>query len=412
MARRAGLATARSCEGRAIVTRFLFVVPPFAGHVNATVAVGDALARRGHEVAWTGHQRTIAPLLPAGARLLPLAVPGRDDFVERTQDRRDGMRGAAALRFLWEEVLVPLAIAMAPGVEAAVAAFEPDVLVVDQQAIAGAVVAQRRGLPWATSATTPAELAQPYALIPKVGDWICERLYDLQLLLGVPDQQARVHDPRFSDHLVLVFSTEALLGPLDRFPAHYAFVGPAIGARPLSAHFPWDWLDPARRHVLVTLGTVSRDAGGRFLDVVVQAVSMAPLADRVQVIVVAPAGMVEQPPPHVLVCAQVPQLDLLTRFDAVVCHAGHNTVCESLAHGVPLVVAPIRDDQPIIAQQVVEAGAGVRVPFARVGPAQLAGAVAAVLDDSSYRGAAARVQASFSAAGGAAEAADRLERLR
>jgi UDP:flavonoid glycosyltransferase YjiC (YdhE family) len=51
-------------------------------------------------------------------------------------------------------------------------------------------------------------------------------------------------------------------------------------------------------------------------------------------------------------------------MSAVVCHGGHNTVCEAVAHGVPLVVTPIRDDQPIIARQVADAGAGIRLHFA------------------------------------------------
>jgi len=38
-------------------------------------------------------------------------------------------------------------------VAAAVDQFRPDALVVDQQAVAGALVANARGLPWATSAT-------------------------------------------------------------------------------------------------------------------------------------------------------------------------------------------------------------------------------------------------------------------
>jgi hypothetical protein len=49
--------------------------------------------------------------------------------------------------------------------------------------------------------------------------------------------------------------------------------------------------------------------------------------------------------------------------DAVVCHAGHNTVCEALACAVPLVLAPVRDDQPLIAEQVAVAGAGLRLRF-------------------------------------------------
>ena len=36
------------------MSRFLFVVPPMAGHVNPTLPVGRELAARGHDVAWAG----------------------------------------------------------------------------------------------------------------------------------------------------------------------------------------------------------------------------------------------------------------------------------------------------------------------------------------------------------------------
>jgi MGT family glycosyltransferase len=130
-----------------------------------------------------------------------------------------------------------------------------------------------------------------------------------------------------------------------------------------------------------------------------------------QVILVAPPNLVDPPPDHVLVREFVPQLDLLPYLQVVVSHAGHNTVCESLAYGVPLVVAPIRDDQPVIAGQVTNAGAGIRVPFGRVGATALRESITAVLDDPDYRTAARRIQASFATAGGAAAAADHLEKL-
>jgi UDP:flavonoid glycosyltransferase YjiC (YdhE family) len=78
---------------------------------------------------------------------------------------------------------------------------------------------------------------------------------------------------------------------------------------------------------------------------------------------------------------------------------------------VPLVVAPIKSDQPINATQVAAAGAGIRVKFHRATPEQLRAAVTAVLDEPSYRAAAARVREDLSAAGGAVAAADRLEEL-
>jgi hypothetical protein len=171
-------------------------------------------------------------------------------------------------------------------------------------------------------------------------------------------------DLRFSDDLVIGFTTEALVGPIKAFPPQFVLVGPSMEGRPEPVDFPWDWLDPDRPGVLVSLGTVNADAGARFYATVVEALGDQPW----QVVLAAPLDQVGAVPDNVLVRDYVPQVALLDRVDAVVSHGGHNTVCESLARGRPLVLAPIRDDQPIIAQQVVDAGAGLRVKFGRVRP--------------------------------------------
>ena len=54
------------------MSRFLVVVPSVVGHAMPTVAVGAELADRGHQVAWAAHAETVGPLLPAGARLIPV----------------------------------------------------------------------------------------------------------------------------------------------------------------------------------------------------------------------------------------------------------------------------------------------------------------------------------------------------
>ncbi|MFI1393446.1 glycosyltransferase [Streptomyces sp. NPDC020681] len=387
--------------------RALFVVPPLAGHVNPTVAVAAELTARGHQVAWTGPAEVLSGLLPAHVTLLPSGDHAGPGGYGALHGRWRDLRGVAALRFLWEEALIPLAHAMVPGVEAAVDAYGPDVLVVDQQALAGAVVARRRGLPWVTSATTTAEFTGPFAGFPKVGEWVTDRINAFLADCGAPAGW----DPRFSDRLVLAFSTPELVGGDGAFPDHHAFVGPALGSRPSDpASFPWRRLDPVRRRVLVSLGTLNREAGGRFYAAVLTAAER--LAGEVQLIVTAPADVVgEVREDQVLLQEYVPQLALLPHLDAVICHGGHNTVCESLAHGLPLVVAPVRDDQPIIAQQVAAAGAGIRVRFGRPRADEIHAALTAVLDNPHHRRAARRIQASFAAAGGAAAAADRLEKL-
>jgi MGT family glycosyltransferase len=386
------------------MSRFLFVVPPMAGHVNPTLPVGRELAARGHDVAWAGPPEVAEELMPPGARFIrvPLSSRVRDHIAARADD----LRGAAALKHLVGEFLVPLADCMVPGVHAAVDAFRPDALVVDQQALAGVAVALARDLPWATSATTSAMLTDPMELIPRVKEWADGLQREVLVRAGVDPRTAASVDLRFSPDLVLVFSTTAFVGR-DDFPPHYAFVGPAIGDRPDGTPFPWEWLDRPGPHVLVSLGTLNWHNGGRFFTAAAEAIG----GMDAHGIVVAPRELVAAAPPNVLAVPHVPQLALLPRLDAVVCHGGHNTVCEALAHGLPLVVAPIRDDQPAIAAQVEAAGAGVRVMFRRAGPEALRAALASALGDPGLRAGAERIRRSFAAAGGPAAAADELESL-
>jgi UDP:flavonoid glycosyltransferase YjiC (YdhE family) len=329
------------------MSRFLFVVPPLTGHINPTVAVGAELERRGHEVAWVGHPSTLRPLLPDDARVFPALDDSLEQDIQEARRRWLELRGMAVLKFLWEEFLIPLAHAMIPGVEDAVARYAPDVVIADQQALAGPVVARRAGIPWVTSASTSAELVRPLQTMPKVEDWILGQLMTLSDV-----------DIRFSGRLVLAFTSPALVGEHE-FPEHYVFTGPALG-RPERTGFPWEWLAEGQRRVLVSLGTLNGAAGHRFFGEVLAAVEDL---RGVQVVMVAPPMTA---PPHVLVAERVPQLALMNHVDAVISHGGHNTVCEALAHGLPLIVTPIRDDQPIIAQQVVDAGAGIRLKYARV----------------------------------------------
>jgi MGT family glycosyltransferase len=377
--------------------RVLFVVPPLTGHVNPTISVARALEARGHEVAWVGHPGKVRPLLPAGARLFPLPEVVSPALVEQVTDRARSVRGAAALKFLWEDFLVPLARAMRPGIDAAVTEFAPDVLAVDQQAVAGGLVARARALPWATLATTSAGVTDPLAGLPQVKRWLAELLAGLEREAGLPPSEAG----ELSPHRVIAFTTSALVGPAERFPAHYRFVGPSISDRPESTPFPFDQL--RRPCVLVTMGTVNAEASERFYTT-----TLAALRDT-QVVLVAPGERAA--PPNFIVRPYVPQLALLPHVDAVVCHGGHNTTCEALAHGLPLVIAPIKDDQPIVADQVVAAGAGLRVKFGRVQPDELHAAVTRVLAEPSFRAAAERVRASFASAGGAAAAAAEIEAL-
>jgi zeaxanthin glucosyltransferase len=391
------------------MSRFLIVTLPLEGHAYRAVAVADALSARGHEVAWCGSNAYFGPLIgpetmlfPTGTRLL----------------REQAGHGIAALKSLWQQYVIPMARFTLPAVDRAIGEYRPDVVVVDQHALAGALAADRHALPWATLITGAMELTHPLAALPRVDAWIRAQLASLcrdtagrDLPGDVAGDTARAVgggpvDLLFSPYLVIACTTTAVTGE-QPFPDHFALVGAAMVDRPGS--FAWDLLDPARRKVLISVGTLATGLAADFYQRAAAAV--APLADTVQAIMTGPPELVPDPPANVLVVPSVPMLALLPRLDAVISHGGMNTVSETLAHGLPLVIAPIRHDQPVVASQVARAGAGIRVPFSRVHPAQLREALVTILDEPSYRQAAERIRDSFAAAGGAPAAAARLERL-
>lgn len=382
------------------VARFLLVVVPLVARVWPAVAIGDALAAAGHDVALCGPESDLRPLAGPGVTIYPT---GRRSY------RQPVHMGMAAVRELWDEYVMPLNRFIQGPVDRAVAEYRPDVVLADQYALAGALAAYKHGVRWATLCSGVLELTPP-AEEPGLQEWIRSKLARAWETAGLPADDG--FDLRFSPYLVIATTTRALTGTAP-MPQHCVLVGAALGSRRTDPGFRWDWWDPGRRHVLVTAGTVSvhlaRDPARGFFTRMVAA--LEPMGSRVQAVLNAAADSVPDPPPHVLVAPRVPMLDLMPRLDAVVCQAGQSTVNEALAHGVPLVVAPIRLGEPPVAEHVTRAGAGIAVSFSEATPAQLAAAVTAVLDEPSYRAHARRIGEEFSAAGGAAAAAAHLAAL-
>ncbi|MEU1755768.1 glycosyltransferase [Micromonospora matsumotoense] len=377
------------------MARFLIVVLPVASHLNAPLAIGQALEAAGHEVAWCGPRSDLRPLIGPDATLYPT---GKRYF------RLDGETGMASVRSLWEGHVLPVNRFIRDAADQAVAHYRPDVAVVDQYALAGALAAHRHGVKWATFCVGTLELTPPE--LPEFDEWVRGQLARVWAMTDLPVDETI--DLRFSPYLVIGLTGTALTGTTP-LPARCVLTGPALGHRPDAPAFAWDAWDPTRRHVLVTVGTMAEHLARDFYQRILAAT--APLADRVQVVLTASADLLPDPPAHVLVAPRVPVLELMPRLDAVVSHGGLGTVTEALAHGVPVIVAPIRHDHPAVARQVTAVGAGIEVSFGSATPADLTAALTAVLDGPGHRAQARRVGESFAAAGGAVAAARHLVAL-
>lgn len=380
------------------MARVLMCMPPLIGHINPAQAVARELHERGHSIAWAIAGSIADEYIADGEYRFHLPLNFSTDIGKAAAQ----VRGLESVRFFFENFCLPLAEATLLSVEDVVDKFRPDLIFCDHQMLSGAIVARKRNIPWLTSATTSASIVK---VSPIIEDWIERQLLRLQWKGGL---RVPVRRPDLSPSGIVVFTSEQLLGNHhQRIDANCHFVGPAFSHRQKTADFPWQKLKSGQRKILISLGTISRDRDMRFYRVMMQA-----LADMdIQVVMVAPAELADRAPSNFIVQEQVPQIELLEHLDAVICHAGHNTVCEALAFGLPLIVAPIRDDQPVIARQVIDAGAGLPLRFGKVTPAVAREKVQQLLEDHSFTENARRLCESFRGLGGAWRAANIVESL-
>jgi MGT family glycosyltransferase len=374
------------------MAHIIFIVPPLTGHINPSVSLGQSLIDAGHKVAWIGYQDSLRRSLPSEYTIHPL---GSDMDVEQLGTLHQGRdkRGLAAFQFLWEGVLIPLALQSYQEVYHYLELLNPDLCIVDQQTLAGALACQQLNIPWFTSASTSAALVDALAPLPKVKAWYESQVHQLLLDLNLPIVKD-VTQIELSPYAVLIFSSRQLCqtSTIDiDFPEHFYFVGPAIQAQRTKIDFPWEKLKAKQTKIFISLGTVNAEKGARFYQVVTKALANT----NYQVIMVAPSSLVTDYPSNFIIQDRVPQLALLPYMDLVICHGGHNTTCETLAHGIPLLIAPIKDDQPIIAQQVVASEAGLRIRFGRIKANKLNTYVKKVLREKHYRNAAQKIQNEF-----------------
>ncbi|KAA2239305.1 glycosyl transferase [Chitinophaga agrisoli] len=387
------------------MAKFVFVVPPLTGHINPTLSVGAELLLRGHSVGWISLEPGLQEKLPPGGQLLLIDYKAGDNADEQPYldaIQQKNVYGVESIKFLYDDVLIPLNRHMYAGILHWLDAFEPDVVINDHELFAGAMAAVKRGIPYATAVTAPAAVRAMDDL-PKVKEWGDQKIMALQQSLGLEAE----YPIQCSDTMTLVFTSKTFFGDTDLPPA-YRFPGPVIQHRPAAIPFEWErfYHMGAPHKVLVSIGTTfDHTYKKEFFSKVIAALGNEPLT----AVVVSDPDLFDSWPDNFIVQPKVPQLALLPHLDAVICHGGHNTVCETISHGLPLVVIPIAYDQSFVAGCVTATGCGLRLNFKRFKPDHLKQAVWEILQEPSYTNAALQVKQSFEAAGGTAKTADLLE---
>lgn len=408
------------------------------GHLLPVSSLANELRRRGHTVtlitcgrmAQAAEQLGLpTALLPAPARSRLRMPPRSLTFIWRRLFRRDIL--ARWFRFPGR---TRMHLEFSPAV---VRELGLDVLLVDQHVFAGSSVAEHLGLPFITIAVgmhwigepdvPPLITGWPYAKSPwsrwrnRIGyrfwDWYVRpslqvlnrfrREWRLPPLLDL--------DQTFSPLAVICQTCPEFDYPRTRLPATYHYAGSLAAGRPSDAgDFPWDRLD-GRPLIYASLGTVRPNRKPAVFRRIAEAcsglgaqlvISAGKWQENERVHWLESAALPGAP----LVLPFVPQLAVLEKARLVICHAGLNTVLESLTRSVPMVVLPQGADQFGTAARIEYTGVGLRARSNRVSVATLRQLVQRVLDDESFRERAGELQAALLATGGVVHAADIVER--
>ena len=363
--------------------RLLFTTNPLLGHFHPLVPLAAAARRRGHEVRFASAALLGPAVEHAGFRLEPAGVP--DDVLLPAEQLREqlALPPSERVAFAWRRGFADYrAGAMVPDLLAIGRAWRPDLFVREDAELGACVAAEVLGLPHAA--------LQVSAFRPHNAGVVAEPLGRLRAAHGLPPDPAGAMLYRYL-YLVTV-------PPSLQTPDAAALPVTARAIRPVpfdrsgeEALPPWVAALPARPTVFLTLGTRS---GGR-TDVFapfVRGLADAPVNLLVTVGREGDPASLGPLPANTRVERYVPQTLLLPHCAAVAFHGGSGTLISALTHGLPLVVVPLKADQPENAARSAAAGAARVLLPGDLTPDAARAAVLEVLGDPAYRRNAERVR--------------------
>lgn len=382
----------------------LFVVLPERGHIHPFLGAAEALRDRGARVSFYAPRDVRAILEPLGWPDVhtpegagPPAAEHRGETFASLLADRERLRG-------WiRAMLVDAAEPSIAPLRAHLRRARPDVVVIDPMAYFGAIAAHEEQLPWLGLSTS----LNP-CIRDDVDSELIATLRELDVVRrslfaahGIASPRFRVSDV-LSPRGTFVLSTPALLGDDlldDGAPVH--LVGAALPGGRVR--------ERARRPgpplVYVSFGSQAYHQPVH-LRVVLEAARAIDARFVVAMGELASSELARSAPPSVEVVEFAPQVALLAEASAAITHGGANSVHEALAHGVPLLVSPLCNDQHHNAALVAAAGAGRVLDLAHASAEELAASLRALLaDDAPERNAARRIARSYDEAGGAARIA-------
>lgn len=395
--------------------RLLVATVPLTGHVHPMLLVVRELVARGHDVLWYAGKKFAPAIEAAGARFAPMrAAQDWDDAdVEGALPALRKARGLTRVKLQLREMFIAPMVDQLRDLEALAAAHDPAVVIADQAHLGAALLAEKRGLPWAglgisalvipSRDTAPFGAARPPAKndadrkVYRFLNWLINRWLFRQVnraywagrgAAGLPAGAATYFEV-LSPDLFLQPTISSFEYPRSDLPPQVRFIGPLVPPASTAAALPpwWPELEAARAAarpvVLVTQGTLATEPSALI------GPALRGLADEdVLVVATTPAAPAELGmaawPANARVVPYIPYQALLPYVSVLVTNGGYGGVQMALGHGVPMVVAGGSEEKPEIAARVAWAGAGLDLRTGRPRAKAVRRAVQRVLGDPAF----------------------------
>jgi zeaxanthin glucosyltransferase len=190
-------------------------------------------------------------------------------------------------------------------------------------------------------------------------------------------------DESFSTLAQIAQVPESFDFPRTSAPACLHHTGPIHDyEHAVSIPFPWERVDD-RPLIYASMGTLVNRSEQVFRTI---AEACAPL--NAQLVITLGHKGTNIPtdfPGNPIIVDYAPQLDLIKRASLYIGPGGMNTLMQSMAYGVPMVLIPVTYDNPGVAARAKYHGVGEFVPVTRLNVRRLRPAIQTVLGDRSYR---------------------------
>jgi MGT family glycosyltransferase len=409
---------ARSANG-VLFMKLGFICPNLPGHLNPMTALARQLQTRGHDVVF---------LYSSDAAGLPF-IP---DHFNENRPQASKMQGEDALKF-GMHLLMAQTEAMWKSLPAIVQANAVDALLLDTVQFYVELGPMQLGMPYIH---VSAALHRDYSgyTPPYFSDWPHETTSEalgrnrkgVERFLETLAPTIAVAKPYAKragldvdwDNPLATISKLAWITQTPRafdfesshWPSQFHHTGPFHdGKGRQKIEFPWKRLT-GEPLIYASMGTI---LNGR-LDVfrtIVAAVTkhkglqlVLSVGDQVDPDQIGPI------PSNAIIVKRAPQLELLKQSSVCITHAGLNTVLESLAQGVPQIAIPVTFDQPGVAMRIADKQTGVVTTLDKLTADHLSTLLNEVLNNSTYRDNARKLQKAIAKANGLSVAADLVEK--